>query len=205
MAEDPRRLELHRLLAERAFRWGDFVLASGRRSDYYFDGKQITLEGRGLALAAALLLERCRSLGVTAVAGDDGVGPLLGAIAALSASGTDPALRAFMIRKADKQHGTSAKVAGPAPLPGERTALIEDVVTTGGSVFRALEALAPTGVEVVEALVLVNREEGAEAALRERGMPLFALFRRSEFSAPSRSGDGLSPAEEAGRPPARSL
>jgi orotate phosphoribosyltransferase len=176
------RDELHRLLAERAFRWGDFVLASGRRSDYFFDGKQVTLDGRGLFLAASLMLARCRQLAVTAVAGDDGVGPLLGAIAALSAAGSDPPLRAFMIRKGEKSHGTAAKIAGPAPVPGERVALIEDVVTTGGSAFRALEVLEPTGVRVAEVVVLVDREEGAEAALRERSLPLHALFRRGEFS-----------------------
>jgi len=176
------RDELHRLLAERAFRWGDFVLASGRRSDYFFDGKQVTLDGRGLFLAASLMLARCRQLAVTAVAGDDGVGPLLGAIAALSAAGSDTPLRAFMIRKGEKSHGTAAKIAGPAPVPGERVALIEDVVTTGGSAFRALEVLEPTGVRVAEVVVLVDREEGAEAALRERSLPLHALFRRGEFS-----------------------
>jgi orotate phosphoribosyltransferase len=175
------RDELHGLLADRAFRWGDFVLASGRRSDYFFDGKQVTLEGRGLFLAATLMLARCRELGVTAVAGDDGVGPLLGAIVALSGAGDDPPLRAFMIRKAEKQHGTGARIAGPPPAAGERVALVEDVVTTGGSVFRALETLAPSGVRVAEVVVLVDREEGARAALGERGLPLHALFRRSEF------------------------
>ena len=176
------RDELHGLLAERAFRWGDFVLASGRRSDYFFDAKQITLEGRGLLLAATLVLARCRELGVTAVAGDDGVGPLLGAVTALSGEGADPPLRALMIRKAEKQHGTAAKIAGPPPVVGERVALLEDVVTTGGSVFRALEVLAPTGVTVVEVVVLVDREEGAATALTERGLALHPLFRRSEFS-----------------------
>ncbi len=176
------RDELHGLLAKRAFRWGDFVLASGRRSDYFFDGKQVTLEGRGLFLAATLMLARCRDLRVTAVAGDDGVGPLLGAIVALSAAGAGPPLRAFMIRKAEKQHGTAARIAGPPPVTGERVALVEDVVTTGGSAFRALEVLAPTGVAVVEVVVLVDREEGAEATLREASLPLHALFRRSEFS-----------------------
>jgi orotate phosphoribosyltransferase len=87
-----------------------------------------------------------------------------------------------MIRKGEKSHGTAAKIAGPAPVPGERVALIEDVVTTGGSAFRALEVLEPTGVRVAEVVVLVDREEGAEAALRERSLPLHALFRRSEFS-----------------------
>jgi orotate phosphoribosyltransferase len=176
------RDELHRLLAERAFRWGDFVLASGRRSDYFFDAKQVTLEGRGLFLAASLMLARCRELGVSAVAGDDGVGPLMGAIVALSAAGSDRPLRAFMIRKAQKEHGIAARIAGPAPAEGERVALVEDVVTSGGSALRALEVLAPTGVQVTEVVVLVDREEGAEAVLRERTLPLHALFRRSEFS-----------------------
>lgn len=176
------RDELHRLLAERAFRWGDFVLASGRRSDYFFDGKQVTLEGRGLFLAASLMLARCRELGVTAVAGDDGVGPLLGAIVALSADGSGPPLRALMIRKAQKEHGTAARIAGPTPAEGESVALVEDVVTSGGSALRALDVLAPTGVRVAEVVVLVDRQEGAEAALRERSLPLHALFRRSEFS-----------------------
>jgi orotate phosphoribosyltransferase len=178
---DLRRAELHTLLADRAFRFGDFVLASGRRSDYYLDCKQVTLEGRGLWLAASLMLDRCRTLGVTAVAGDDGVGPLLGAIAALSAAAQRDPLRAFMIRKGEKQHGIAARVAGPPPVPGERTALVEDVATTGGSVLRALEALAQPGIAVVEALVIVDREEGAQTALAERGLPLFALFRRSSF------------------------
>jgi orotate phosphoribosyltransferase len=176
--------ELHRMLAERAFRWGDFVLSSGRRSDYFFDAKQVTLEGRGLFLVASLMLARCRSLGVSAIAGDDGVGPLLGAVTALSAGDGGVPLRAFMIRKTTKEHGTGAKVAGPAPLPRERVALVEDVVTSGESLIRAAMALAPSGVEVVEALVIVDREEGGEATLRQSGLPLHALFRRSQFAAP---------------------
>lgn len=190
MSPEQRRTELHGMLAARSFRWGDFVLASGRRSDYFFDAKQVTLEGAGLRLSASLLLDRCRELGVTAVAGDDGVGPLLGAIAALSAGaaeampGAGPPLRAFMIRKAEKQHGTAARIAGPAPAAGERVLLVEDVATTGGSVLRALEVLAPTGVRVVEAAVIVDREEGASAALAEHGLALHALFRRRDFSAP---------------------
>ncbi len=200
MSAEQSRVELHRLLASRSFRWGDFVLASGRRSDYFFDAKQVTLDGAGLRLCASLLLDRCRELGVTAVAGDDGVGPLLGAILALSAgSGAasggatsgevrpphGPPLRAFMIRKTEKQHGTAAKVAGPPPDAGESVLLVEDVATTGGSVLRALEELVAAGVRVVEAAVIVDREEGAAAALAEKGLPLYSLFRRSDFSAPA--------------------
>jgi orotate phosphoribosyltransferase len=181
---DADRAELHRMLAERSFRWGDFTLSSGRRSDYFFDAKQVTLDGRGLALVASMMLSRCRRLGVTAVAGDDGVGPLLGAVTALSTRDGGTPLHAFMVRKAAKEHGTAAKVAGPAPLPGERVVLVEDVVTSGESLIRAASALAPSGVEVVEALVVVDREEGGEAALRDHDLPLHALYRRSQFPAP---------------------
>jgi orotate phosphoribosyltransferase len=176
--------ELHRLLAERAFRWGDFVLSSGRRSDYFFDAKQVTLEGRGLSLVASLMLARCRELGVGAVAGDDGVGPLLGAVTALSAGDGGVPLRAFMVRKTAKEHGTAARVAGPVPVRGERVALLEDVVTSGESLLRAAQALAPSGIELVEAMVVVDREEGGAAALRQHGLPLHPLFRRSQFPSP---------------------
>ncbi len=172
------------MLAERAFRW-DFVLSSGRRSDYFFDAKQVTLDGRGLVLVASMMLSRCRRLDVTAVAGDDGVGPLLGAVTALSARDGGAPLHALMVRKTAKEHGIAAKVAGPAPAQAERVVLIEDVVTSGESLIRAALALAPSGVEVVEAVVVVDREEGGEAALREHGLPLHALFRRSQFSAPA--------------------
>jgi orotate phosphoribosyltransferase len=180
------REELHTLLAERAFRWGDFTLASGRRSNFFFDGKQVTLEGRGLLLVAQLMLDRCVELGVSAVGGDDGVGPILGAITAISAVDPDAdPLTAFMVRKVMKDHGITARVAGPALQPGQRVAVIDDVITTGGSVFRAVDALAGTGVVVAEVLVIVDREEGGEAALAERGLRLFPLFRRSQFSAPA--------------------
>jgi orotate phosphoribosyltransferase len=178
---DPRLAELRALLVERALRRGDFVLASGRRSDYFLDCKQVTLEGRGLSLVAGLMLDRCRDLGVTAIAGDDGVGPLLGAIAARSAATSGTPLRAFMIRKAEKEHGTRARVAGPAPVPNERTLLVEDAATTGGSLLRSFEALSPSGAGVVGALVIVDREEGAAAALRERGLPFAALVRASQL------------------------
>ncbi|HVS44021.1 MAG TPA: orotate phosphoribosyltransferase, partial [Candidatus Dormibacteraeota bacterium] len=89
MSEGDPRVELQALLQRRSFRFGDFLLSSGRRSDFYFDGKQVTLEGRGLYLASRLILDRCRELEVSAVGGlTVGADPITAGVIALS--GTDP-------------------------------------------------------------------------------------------------------------------
>jgi orotate phosphoribosyltransferase len=179
------RDELQALLHRRSFRYGDFLLSSGRRSDFYFDGKQVTLEGRGLHLVSSLVLDRCRELGVDAVGGLTlGADPIAAGVVALS--GTDPTpLRAFIVRKEAKQHGTGRAIEGPSLGPDDRCLLVDDVVTTGAGFLTALEQVRATGAEVVEALALVDREEGGEAALAAAGLRLHALFRRSEFPAPT--------------------
>jgi len=187
------REELRGLLQRRSFRFGDFRLSSGRRSDFYFDGKQVTLEGRGLYLASRLILDRCRELEVTAVGGLTlGADPLAGGVAALS--GTDPLpLRAFIVRKEAKQHGTARAVEGPSLGPHDRCLLVDDVITTGGGFLTALEHVRATGAEVVEAVVLVDREEGGAEALSAAGLPLNALFRRRDFHASEASPQATAP------------
>jgi orotate phosphoribosyltransferase len=182
---DEARAELQALLQRRSFRFGDFLLSSGRRSDYYFDGKQVTLEGRGLHLVSRLVLDRCRDLEVTAVGGLTlGADPIAGGVAALS--GTDPMpLRAFIVRKEAKQHGTGRAIEGPTLGPHDRCLLVDDVVTSGSGFLLALEQVRATGAEVVEALAIVDREEGGEEALSAAGLRLHSLFRRSDFPAPA--------------------
>jgi orotate phosphoribosyltransferase len=182
---DDLRAELQDLLRRRSFRFGDFLLSSGRRSDFYFDGKQVTLEGRGLHLASRLILDRCRELEVSAVGGLTlGADPLTAGVIALS--GTDPMpLRGFIVRKEAKQHGTARAIEGPSLGPHDRCLLVDDVITSGSGFLTALEQVRATGAEVVEALVLVDREEGGEEALAAAGLPLHALFRRSQFPAPA--------------------
>jgi orotate phosphoribosyltransferase len=183
------RTELHALLYERSFQFGDFVLRSGRRSDFYFDGKQVTLDGRGLYLVSRLILERCHQLpGVTAVGGMTlGADPIASGVAALSGMEDATPLRAFIVRKEVKDHGTGRPIEGPALQPGEQVVLVEDTITTGGALLQAYDRVVETGAEIVEAIVIVDREEGGREALAERGLPLHALYRRSEFPSPALS------------------
>jgi orotate phosphoribosyltransferase len=178
------RAELRDLLAERAFTFGDFVLSSGRRSDVYFNGKQVTLEGRGLYLASLLILERCRELRVDAIGGLTlGADPIAAGVAALS--GEREPLRAFIVRKEVKDHGTARLIEGPPLRDGDRVMVVDDVITTGGSLLKAVDALRDLPVEIVEALAVVDREEGGRANIEARGLSVHALFVRSEFSAPA--------------------
>jgi orotate phosphoribosyltransferase len=182
------RDELHALLYSRSFQFGDFVLRSGRRSDFYFDGKQVTLDGRGLYLVSRLILQRCHELGVSAVGGMTlGADPIAAGVAALSGLEDPQPLRAYIVRKELKDHGTGKAIEGPALAAGQRVALVEDTITTGGAVLQAYERVVETGADVVEAIVIVDREEGGREALAERGVPLFTLFRRSEFPTPARA------------------
>ena len=185
MSEDPGSLrdELQALLASRAIQFGDFVLTSGRRSDYYVDGKQVTLDGRGLYLVSRLGLERCRALAVDAVGGLTlGADPIAAGIAVLSGA-TERRLRAFIVRKEAKSHGTGRAIEGPSLGPGMRVLLVDDTLTTGGTFLSARDRVAETGAVVVEALCVVDRDEGGRAALEAAGIPLYALFHRSEFHA----------------------
>ena len=184
-ALQPLRDELRALLDDRSFRFGDFVLSSGRRSDFYFDGKQVTLEGRGLFLVSTLILARCREVGATAVGGLTlGADPIAAGVAALSGA-TDQPLRAFIVRKEAKAHGTGRAIEGPPLGAADRVILVDDVITTGSAFLTAAERVAEVGASVIEAVCVVDRQEGGHEALQQRGISLFALFERSEFPAPA--------------------
>ncbi len=176
------RDELRELVAVRAFTYGDFTLTSGRKSDYYVDGKQVTLDGRGLYLVATFALEHCRDLNVDAIGGLTlGADPICAAVAALSGA-TEHPITAFIVRKEVKAHGTGRAIEGPALQPGQRVLIVDDTMTTGGTFLQAAEAVNATGATIVGALCVVDREEGGREALEAAGIALHSLFQRHEFS-----------------------
>jgi orotate phosphoribosyltransferase len=160
----------------------DIELASGAMSDFYFDGRIVTLTGASLRLVAEFALAEAARVGATAIGGPTiGADPIVGAALALAAErGTN--LKGFLVRKEPKSRGLKKQVEGP-PLDGERALLVEDTVTSGGSLVRAIEAVRREhpGCAVVGTMAIVDREEGAAAALASAGAPLAAIYTKSEF------------------------
>src|SRR6476660_784726 len=170
------------ILAERSARRGQFTLASGRQSTLYIDARLTTMSPDGLALIGPLALAALQQSGwqVDAIGGLTlGADPISYAIAYASASSEGP-LRAFTVRKEAKAHGTGRLIEGPF-REGDRVAVIEDVITTGGSALRAAEAIRAAGGSVSGVLALVDREEGGREALESAGLPVIALARASEI------------------------
>jgi orotate phosphoribosyltransferase len=172
------------LLAERSARRGHFTLASGRQSTLYIDARLTTMSPDGLALIGPLALTVLRqaSWNVSAIGGLTlGADPMSYAISYASAS-TEQPLRAFTVRKEAKAHGTGRLIEGPFH-EGDRVAVIEDVITTGGSALRAVDAIQAAGGIVAGVLALVDREEGGREAILAAGLPVIALTRASDIIA----------------------
>ena len=172
------------ILAERSARRGQFTLASGRQSTLYIDARLTTMSPEGLSLIGPLALAALRDVDwrVQAVGGLTlGADPISYAIAYASADTALP-LRAFTVRKEAKAHGTGRLIEGPF-REGDRVAVIEDVITTGGSALRAVDAIRAAGGTIAGVLALVDREEGGRDALVSAGLPVVALTRASEIVA----------------------
>jgi orotate phosphoribosyltransferase len=182
---DDRLDRLRTMLRERAVRFGDFLLSSGKRSDVYCDARAVTLSGDGAALVAELLWERIAPLRPDALGGlVIGADPIVGAVLAHAAR-AGAAVSGFLVRKEPKAHGTRRRVEGPRPPPpSPRVVVLEDTVTTGRSLLDAARCVREEwGARVVGAFAIVDREEGGGDALRAEGIELAALVRLSELRA----------------------
>ena len=170
------------LLATRAYRHGNFTLASGRTSSHYVNCKPVSLSGLGLALLSAQMLELVEP-GAVAVAGLTlGADPLVSGVAQAAAL-AGQALDALIVRKEAKGHGTGAWLEGPLPEPGSRITVLEDVVTTGGSSLKAVKQLREAGYVVERVVTIVDRQQGGLAAMQEAGLELRSLFQLDEVAA----------------------
>jgi orotate phosphoribosyltransferase len=170
------------LLAARSAKRGQFTLASGKQSTFYIDARLTTMSPEGLSTIGPLALSALRQTGwrVDAVGGLTlGADPIAYAISYASAKSDQP-LRAFTVRKELKAHGTGKLLEGPFEQ-GDHVAVIEDVITTGGSAIRAIDAVRAAGGVVAGVLALVDREEGGRQTIEKAGVPVIALVTASQI------------------------
>jgi len=163
------------LLAQQAYRFGDFSLASGKKSSHYVNCKPVSLSGPGLLSISSLFLKQLNESD-NAVAGLTlGADPLVSGVVMLAAqSGIN--LSGLIVRKEAKGHGTGAWLEGPLPPKGSVITVLEDVVTTGGSSLKAVEKLRNQGYLVNQVLAIVDREEGGVDAMSKADLELNSLF-----------------------------
>ncbi len=178
------RSRLIDLLATRSARRGSFTLASGRQSDLYIDCRPTTMHPDGLAAIGPLGLAAIAARGWTAssVGGLTlGADPVSYAIAYASQLAGTP-VRAFTVRKEAKSHGTGKVIEG-AFESGDFVVVVEDVITTGGSALRAVDAVRAAGATVLGVLAVVDREEGGREAIEAQGLAVAALVTAAEIVA----------------------
>jgi orotate phosphoribosyltransferase len=178
------RARLAEIIRTRSFGRGEITLASGRKSDFYFNLKPTMLDPEGAALLAELSLDALKDDNIDYIGGlEMGAVPLAGAIAQLSWMKGKP-IAAFFVRKKPKEHGARLAVEGLTKnetLQGKRIVIVEDVTTTGGSAIKAVDAVRDAGGVVVLVFTMVDRNEGAAEAFAEAKIPFRSLYKAGEF------------------------
>ena len=175
------RQELLRLLAHKSFKLGEFKLSSGGTSDYYVDCRLTTLDARGSQLTGQVFLEEIRERGwkPQAIGGlTMGADPIVVAVTVTSGE-----LNGFLVRKAEKQHGTGQRIEGFREK-GARVVIVDDVCTTGASTIQAIEAARDFGFVVVGAMCLVEREEAGGRRNVEKAAspaPFVPIFKANDI------------------------
>ncbi len=180
------RERLKQILLEKSYRKGTFTLTSGKTSDFYIDGKQTTLSAEGAYLCGKLLFELIKNneTPIDAVGGMTlGADPLVTAASIVSHLENSP-IPAFIVRKEAKGHGTGNYIEGLKNIPeGATVALVEDVVTTGGTLLKVIDRVESAGFKVGLVVTVVERQEGGEQILADAGYPLKAIFTKAEMLA----------------------
>lgn len=185
MQNDPMKAELIDLLCEKSVRYSEtpaFKLVSGRMSRFYVNCKPVTLHPRGMFLIGHLMFEAIRDLSAAGVGGlTFGADPIAVATAFASELKGGP-LKAFSIRKTQKDHGIVKWIEGDLDK-GDRVVVIDDVATTGGSTIKAVTRAREEGLNVVRSVILVDRQEGGLDAIREHVPDVTAVIGRDELVA----------------------
>src|SRR6202041_2149329 len=177
---EPPRQDLLRLLAYKSFRLGEFKLSSGGTSDYYIDCRTTTLDAKGARLTGQVFCDEIRERGwkPQAIGGlTMGADPIVTAVAVVSGE-----LHGFLVRKAEKQHGTGRRLEGFREK-GARVVIVDDVCTTGASTIQAIEAARDFGFVIAGAMCLVEREEAGGRPNVEKAAvpaPFVSIFTANE-------------------------
>jgi orotate phosphoribosyltransferase len=168
------------LVKERGILRGNFTLASGAKSSYFFDLKMVTLSAEGAYLAGKLVFELLKDSGIDAVGGLTlGADPIVTAVALVSHLEGTP-IDAFIVRGELKGHGTKKAIEGRLPEKGSQVAIVEDVITKGGSTLKAIAAVEAAGCRVVRVIALVDRHQGGSDELQKRGYNFSAIVHANE-------------------------
>jgi orotate phosphoribosyltransferase len=170
--------ELRQILKEKAVVRGEVILSSGEKSNYYIDCRRVTLDAKGAFLIGEVLsgmLDNVDAVGGLTLGAD----PIATAVALKSYEKGKP-VAAFLVRKGQKAHGMMKRVEGPIQ-PGSNVVIVDDVITKGGSVLDAIEAVESEGHKVVKVICLVDRQQGGSELVRQRGYDLEVLFKPSDL------------------------
>ena len=168
------------LVRDKALKFGDFTLASGKKAKYYLDGKQVTLDSFGARLVAEGILDLLANEIPAAVGGMSiGADPITAAVITI-AGVRNLSLKGFMVRKEAKGHGTGRFIEGPV-LAGESAVIVEDVVTTGGSSLTAIERCEEFGLRIRGVVAIIDRLEGGRQAFESRGYAFQSLLTIRDF------------------------
>jgi len=176
---------LKEMLLEKSVRTGEFTLASGKTSDLYIDCRVTAMDSVGAGLVGNVgwqaVRERIQAEGldIQCIGGMTmGADPISLAVGMASAQKPEEMIQVFTVRKEPKGHGRGKRIEGNFKS-GDTVVVVDDVITTGGSTLKAIDAIEAEGGKVSFALVLVDREEGGRQAIEERGIPVVALYSRS--------------------------
>jgi len=170
------RQALIALVREKALKFGDFTLTSGKKASYYLDGKQVTLDPTGARLVGEGILEMLEAEAMPSAVGGMSIGadPITAAVVTMSAVRGTP-VAGFMVRRESKGHGTNQYIEGPV-RPGDQVVIVEDVVTTGGSSLTAIERAEAFGLKVGRVVAVIDRMEGGAEAFGARGYTFSSLL-----------------------------